>query len=272
MKLVTFNPFRTVGIHGVQYIKPEHMFKEMDKIKEADFVLFPETWQVHSLVYGLKKTIFPNIETIQLGYSKIEMTRAFWAVCPTDIPYTEILGSNQENIDKVLATFPFPFVAKESRSSMGNGVFLIENKQQFLEYAAKTDVFYVQEYLESDRDLRICVIGDDVVSAYWRIGREGDFHHNVAKGGEISFEHIPKEAIDLVKKVAKLLNINHAGFDILVSNGKYYILEFNVLFGTKGVLQGGIRAEQKIHAYLLQHYTPTFPTTPLTPVPGKKIS
>lgn len=79
MKLVSFNPFRTIGMPGVRYVKPEHMFKDVDIIKEADVVLFPETWQVPALVYGLKKKIFPSIETLQLGFSKVEMTR-----CPLD--------------------------------------------------------------------------------------------------------------------------------------------------------------------------------------------
>jgi ribosomal protein S6--L-glutamate ligase len=272
MKLITFNPLRTIGIPSVKYIKPDHLFKEIDHIKEADFLLFPEHWQVNTLVYGLNKQIFPSIQSIHLGYSKIEMTRALWSVCAENVPYTEILGSSKENVRKVLETFAFPFVAKESRNSMGKGVFLIQNEQQFLEYASKNDVLYIQEYLETDRDLRICVIGDHVVASYWRIAENGEFHHNVAKGAQISTEGIPAEAIELVKRVADDLKINHAGFDILVSNNKFYILEFNVLFGNQGMLQNGVRSEQLIYEYLLMKYTPTFPTTPVTPLSRKRIS
>lgn len=270
MKLVTFNPLRTIGIPNINYIKPDLMFKEFDKIKDADFILFPENWQVNSLVYGLKKKIFPSIESIQLGFNKIEMTRVLWSVAPKYVPYTEILGHNKENIQKVLNTFPFPFVAKESRNSMGKGVFLIENEDQFYDYAQKNDVFYVQEYVECDRDLRVCIIGDEIVTAYWRIASNGEFHHNVARGGHISFDNIPDEALNIALTVARTLNINHAGFDILVSNGKYYILEFNILFGNQGVMESGVRPEQKIYEYLLSQYTPTFPTTPVTPLDSKK--
>ena len=52
---ITFDPFRTLGIPNVTYIKPENMFKEIDKVKGANYILFPEYWQVNSLVYGLKK-------------------------------------------------------------------------------------------------------------------------------------------------------------------------------------------------------------------------
>ncbi|UZJ77281.1 ATP-grasp domain-containing protein [Fictibacillus sp. KU28468] len=249
MKLVTFNPFRTIGIPGIQYVKPDNMFKELDKIKAADVLLFPENWQVNSLVYGMKKKIFPSIESIQLGFSKMEMTRALWTVCPENLPYTEILGHSNENKRKVLETFPFPFVAKEIRNSMGKGVFLIHNEQEFEEYAKANDVFYIQEYLPIDRDLRVCVVGNEIIGSYWRIGSNG-FHNNVSQGGTLSFDNIPAEALELVLRVAQGLNINHAGFDIVAANGRFYILEFNVLFGNQAFNHLAVSPEKKIHEYL----------------------
>ncbi|MGO4887904.1 RimK family alpha-L-glutamate ligase [Anaerobacillus sp. MEB173] len=252
MKIVTFNPFRTIGIPNIQYIKPEHMFqkKEREKIEEADICLFPEYWQVNSLVYGMKKKIFPNIQSFHLGHDKIEMTRALWSVCPENVPYTEILGKNKYNIENVLTTFPYPFVAKEIRNSMGKGVFLIENEQQFLEYAERNDYFYVQEYLPIDRDLRVCIVGDQIITAYWRIGGWDTFHNNVAQGGQISFDNIPIEAINLVKQTAQKLGINHAGFDIVFVNNTMYFLEFNILFGNQAFQTLGISVEKIIHQHI----------------------
>jgi len=266
MKMVSFNPYRTIGIPGVRYIKPEHMFKEIEIIKEADVVLFPETWQVPALVYGLKKNIFPSIETLQLGFSKVEMTRALWTVAKSHVPYTEILANTSSNIDYILETFPFPFVAKEVRNSMGKGVYLIKEEQDFREYTQENEILYVQEYLENDgRDLRICVVGDQILTSYWRIGAEGEFLHNIAQGGEICFDFIPQEACELVLHVAKELNINHAGFDIMVSGGNFYILEFNVLFGNQGMITKGLSVEEAIYTYLLNTFVRPSPRSPITP-------
>ncbi|WP_407269886.1 RimK family alpha-L-glutamate ligase [Radiobacillus sp. PE A8.2] len=268
MKILSFNPFRTIGIPGVKYIKPDKSFRELEAIRDADVILFPENWQTTFLVYGMKKSIFPSIETIQLGHSKIEMTRALWTVCPEHVPYTEILANTEYNRAAILETFPFPFVGKEARNSMGNGVFLITNEQEFSAYADKVDALYVQEYLPNDdKDLRVCIVGDEVVTAYWRVGSEGAFLHNVAQGGDLCFDFIPSEAVELVQNVAKQLNINHAGFDVIFSNGKAYILEFNVLFGNQGIREQGISLEQKIYEYLLTTNRP-YPTAPLTPLRG----
>jgi len=266
MKLVSFNAFKTLDIQEACYIKPEHFFKEKDKIIDADWILYPEYWQVNSLVYGLKKRIFPNISTYHLGHNKIEMTRAFMAVCPQNIPYTEILSNTPINQEYILDMFSFPFVAKEIKSSMGYGVYLIEDKKQFRSYCDTNEILYIQEKLPIDRDMRIIYVGDEVIASYWRIGGENSFKNNVAQGGVISYDNIPQDALALVDKVAKELGINHAGFDIAEVDGHYYIFEFNVFFGTRGLLNQSIKLHEIIISYL-QKQTPSIPTDPYTPFP-----
>ncbi|WP_058308106.1 ATP-grasp domain-containing protein [Gracilibacillus massiliensis] len=261
MNIVSFNAFRTIGIPNVTYIKPDLMFKEIETVKKANLVLFPETWQVPTLVYGLKKQIFPSIETMQLGMNKIEMTRALWSVAKEHVPYTEILANSESNIQTILTTFPYPFVAKEVKNSMGKGVFLIESEEAFRDYASKNDVLYIQEYLPNDgKDLRICVVGEEIYAAYWRVGLEGEFLHNVSQGGEVCTQFIPEEALHLVTNIAQSLNINHAGFDIIVSEGRYYILEFNVLFGNQGLIGKDVTVAQAIYAYISNHFSPSNPS------------
>ncbi|SHM40336.1 ATP-grasp domain-containing protein [Gracilibacillus kekensis] len=270
MNIVSFNALRTIGMPSVTYIKPDLMYKEIERIKDADLVLFPETWQVPALVFGLKKNIFPSIETMQLGANKIEMTRALWSVAKEYVPYTEILESTESNIQAILTTFPFPFVAKEAKNSMGKGVFLIESEEALREYASKNDVLYIQEYLINDgKDLRVCVVGDEIYAAYWRVGIEGEFLHNISQGGSVCSQFIPEDALKLVITIARALNINHAGFDIIVSEGRFYILEFNVLFGNQGLNRKDATVAQSIYAYISSHFSPSNPT-PTTP--GKIIS
>lgn len=272
MNMVTFNPFRTLGIPKVRYIKPAHMFDKLDLISNCDVLLFPEYWQVNTLVYGLKKPVFPSIESIHLGHNKIEMTRVLMATFPEHVPYTEILSNSEENQRSILDQFSFPFVAKEVKNSMGRGVFFIESSHQMRAYAAKNDVLYIQEYIPSDRDLRVVVVGEEIVTAYWKM-TENSFLHNVAQGGIISFEHIPQEALSLVLEVARTLNINHAGFDLIFRDDHPYILEFNILFGNQGIIEAGISIEQKIYEYLSRMYDhrpfpsaphPTKPTSPVS--------
>lgn len=250
MRLVSFDPLRTWGIPEVKQIKPDNWLAHMTEIKAADWLLFPEAWQVSVLAYGLKKRIFPSISSYQLGYSKVEMTYAFQALCPENMPYTQIMPRTEGAIERVIEDFPFPFVAKETRNARGQGVFLIENETMWRYYTQHNEMLYVQEYLPIGRDLRVVIVGDEVITAYWRIGPEGGFHNNVARGGAISFEDIPQEALKLVQRVAAELDINHAGFDVAVVDGRYYFLEFNMRFGNQALRENGISVGKLIHAYL----------------------
>ncbi len=255
MKLLSFNPYRTIGIPGITYIKPENVYKEINKVKEADYVLFPEYWQVNFLTYGLDKKIFPNINTFHLGHNKVEMTRVLMATFPENVPYTRIMGRNDSAINLSIETieeeFGYPCVAKEIKNSMGQGVFLINNRDELDEYINRNEILYIQEKLPIDRDLRVVYVGNKVVAAYWRIAQEGSFHNNVAKGGSYSFENIPAYAVELVERIAKALGINHAGFDVVVVGDRYYILEFNVLFGNEGLKSFDVPVEKMIYDYVM---------------------
>ncbi|GAW91375.1 ATP-grasp domain-containing protein [Calderihabitans maritimus] len=269
MRLVTFDPFRTLGIPGVLYIKPEMIFSRRREIEEADWVLFPEYWQVNALVYGLKKRIFPSVSSYHLGHDKVEMTRALWAVFPEYVPHTLILPGGAESVEKILDEMTLPLVVKEVRSSQGRGVRLVETERELLAYAETNKILYVQERLPIDRDLRVVFVGEEVLTAYWRIGGEGNFYNNVARGARVSFEDIPEEVLRVVTTIARHFEINHAGFDVAFVDGRPYILEFNVLFGNQALRERKVPLEEKILEYL-RKYTPTFPVTPNFPI--KKVS
>ena len=257
MRLLALNAYRALGIPGVRYLKPELLYSRLDEVRAADWVLFPEYWQVNSLIYPLRKRIFPNPASYHLGHDKIEMTRAFWSACPEHVPQTLILASGETAMDEILDQLDLPLVAKEPRNSRGQGVFLIETRSALRDYIARHEVLYLQERLPIQRDLRVVWVGDRVIAAYWRIAPEGGFHNNVAQGGSISFEDVPETALQLVERVARQLGVNHAGFDLAEVAGHYYFLEFNTMFGNEALNQRGIQVGRHIYEYLLsQPQTP----------------
>lgn len=264
MRLVSLNAYRALGIPGARYVRPESLFSQLDLVRAADWVLFPEYWQVNTLTYALKRRIFPNPATYHLGHDKIEQTRAFWSVCPANVPQTLILPSTEASLNEALEQLTFPLVAKDPRNSRGNGVFLIECRSALRDFAARTEVLYLQEYLPIRRDLRVVWIGDQVVAGYWRVAAEGAFHNNVAQGGEIVFDDVPAGALALVTRVARELGVNHAGFDVAELDGHFYFLEFNTLFGNEALNRRGIPVGRHIYEYLLaQPQTP--PVEPENP-------
>lgn len=250
MRLITFDPFRTLGIPGARYLKPELYRDHLAEIRAADWLLFPEYWQVNALVYAHRKRIFPSVAAYHLGHDKVEMTRCLEARWPQHVPRTLIRPSTPHDRDEILDTLGLPLVAKDVRSSEGRGVVLISDEAAWRRYCAERHVLYAQEYLPIDRDLRIVVIGRDVVGSYWRLQPEGGFLCNVAAGGTLSFAPPAAAAVKLVTRIARQLRIDHAGFDVAIVGGHPYVLEFNRLFGNLGLREQGIRPAELIHRHL----------------------
>lgn len=274
MKLISFDALRTLKFPSHTYIKPELFFRHKDDIQAADWVLFPEYWQVNPLVFGLKARIFPSLPSYLIGHNKVEMTRVFETLVPEHVPFTLVHGNTPDKAEAIWAAMPLPFVAKIPKASMGEGVFLVENRADWNAYCNKTDILYAQEYLPIDRDLRLVVIGEKVVSGYWRIQSHNGFHNNIARGGTIVHGYIPPAAIALVEKVAGTLGVDHAGFDVAMVGDHPYLFEFNRIFGTQGVEQLIGDLTPHIVNYLqrkLDEFDPTTPERPKTGTGNRRV-
>lgn len=256
MRIVSFDAFRSLGIPGVHYLKPDQYLEHLTLLETADWILYPEYWQVNALYYGLKARLFPSIASYHIGHDKIEQTRVFQLLCPRNIPDTRILENTPANADRLWDELCTPFVAKDPRSSEGRGVFLIEEHHQWRQYCTQSPVLYVQERLPIDRDLRLVLVGEQVVAGYWRLQSADGFHNNIAQGGTLDFAPVPSTAVTLVERVARQLGIDHGGFDVAMVGEHPYIIEYNRLFGNHGLVEQGLRIGDIIYGHLLRENRP----------------
>lgn len=225
--------------------------------------MFPEYWQINALVYALGCRIFPSQSSYLIGHNKTEIHRALQACVPQHIPHTLIKANDEANREEVWQEMDLPFVAKLTKSSMGQGVWLIETSEDWRHYCSIVDILLVQEYLPIERDLRVVIVGNRIIDSYWRLQASKGFYNNVAQGGVVDRSlPTPDSAVELVLEVAKTLGINHAGFDIAMVGSHPYILEFNRLFGTRGLLGGQHALNEVIWDYLLESLEPPKPIQP----------
>ncbi|MFE8072238.1 hypothetical protein QQM79_14370 [Marinobacteraceae bacterium S3BR75-40.1] len=261
MNLISFDAYRTLHFPATRFIKPELYLNHREELQQADWVLFPEYWQVNALVFGLKCRIFPSLPSYLIGHDKVAMTRAFNAVAPANTPWTLIEANGPQEREMIWDTLPHPFVAKLPKASMGEGVWLIENRADWQRYCEITNVLYAQEYLPIDRDIRVIVVGNQVVSAYWRHQAEQGFYNNVARGGWIDHGQVPDSALELALRVSQQLGVDHAGFDIAMVGTHPFLLEFNRLFGNQGIRPATLLRD-RILAHLGRLSSPDDPGDP----------
>jgi gamma-F420-2:alpha-L-glutamate ligase len=152
----------------------------------------------------------------------------------------------------------FPCVLKVVTGSHGAGVYLCETPKQFedlSELISSLDFrnsMIVQEYIKHSegKDLRVIVIGGKVMGAMLRESTDGSFKANISRGGVGKPYEVDDEMEMLSIQVAKTLNLDIAGVDLLFHPDGYRICEANSSPGFRGFEEAlSINIPEKIFAY-----------------------
>jgi gamma-F420-2:alpha-L-glutamate ligase len=158
------------------------------------------------------------------------------------VPKT-LLVRHPINVEFVEKNIGFPIIVKTLSGSFGAGVFLAENKRQFLdliklaEITSKSYNIIVQEFIKESwgRDIRVFVLNHKVIGCMMRQATDGDFRANITRGGEGIPYQITEEIEWLGGESARLLHLDIAGVDLLFDNGGYKICEVNSSPGFEGM-------------------------------------
>lgn len=138
--------------------------------------------------------------------------------------YENIGYTNLNFLDKAALELGFPIIVKECFGSFGMQVYMAEDmdglKNIVNDIGGKPMLF--QKYIEqsSGFDVRLQVVGEQVVAAMYRYTEDGDFRANITHGGKMKkYEPVASE-IKLAVDTVKALGLDFAGVDLLFSNGK----------------------------------------------------
>lgn len=223
---------------GVRPNFTDYTDEEVRLIRTAPKIYYPTLFYA-DLFDAWGKPTFPSYHTYKSVQDKIKQT-ALFNLLGIPHPRTRFFYGNRQK-RRIPEYFDFPFIAKIPRgSSMGRGVFLVQSPADLEAYCELTHVAYIQEYLPSDRDIRVVIIGDQVALAYWRIAAPNEFRSNVARGATVSLDAVPGGAVALALEAAKRCRWDDVGIDILVSGGDFYVLEGNMKYGKEGFRKAGI--------------------------------
>ena len=96
---------------------------------------------------------------------------------------------------------------------------------------------FVGRDVDRPRDLRVYVVGDEIVGAMYRVAAEGDWRANVARGGDVedATDDLPSEAAELSIRAADAVGLDVAGVDLVEGDDDWYVLEVNPTAGFRGL-------------------------------------
>ena len=150
-----------------------------------------------------------------------------------------------------------PVALKLTEGKHGVGVMLLKDdnsaKAVMEAFAGTENDIILQEFIEEagGEDVRCLVVGDEVVAAMLRKGKEGDFRSNLHQGGSATVTEISDEERSTALAAARAMGLEMCGVDLLRANRGPVIMEVNSSPGLKGIEKAiGIDVADKVIAHI----------------------
>jgi len=161
-------------------------------------------------------------------------------------PLTKLISDPEKANDQIAeAGIKFPLIMKTLRGSKGVGVLFIDSEKgldsivQLIHKQDEDADLLIQEYIKTEYDVRVHVLGGKVLAAMARPVIEGDFRSNVSQGSKPKKITLTELEIEECLKAAKAVGGYWTAVDFIPSKNRDkeppYFLEVNSSPGTEGI-------------------------------------
>ena len=172
------------------------------------------------------------------------------------IPNKKGVETAFENLDR-----KYPIIMKTLRGSKGVGVIFVESERSLdaivqLIYKESDDAeLLIQEYIKTEYDVRVLVLGGKVLASMRRDVIKGDFRSNFSRGGKVKMFKLTEQEVEDCILAAKAVNGHYVAVDFIPAknrdNDRPYIIEVNSSPGTEGIESA---TGDNLIKQLIQHY------------------
>ena len=161
-------------------------------------------------------------------------------------PQTKLISDPEKSNDQVDESgIKFPLIMKTLRGSKGVGVLFVDSPKgldsivQLIHKQDEDADLLIQEYIKTEYDVRVHVLGGKVLAAMKRPVIEGDFRSNVSQGSVPKKITLTELEIEESLKAAKAVGGYWTAVDFIPSKDRVkkppFFLEVNSSPGTEGI-------------------------------------
>lgn len=157
------------------------------------------------------------------------------------LPVTGFAHSPDDTADLIKLVNGAPLIVKLLEGTQGIGVVLAETRRAAESvseaFRGLKAHFLLQEFIKEagGSDIRAFVIGNKVVAAMRRTGKDGEFRSNLHRGGSATTIKLTPEERSTAVRAVKTMGLNVAGVDMLRSNHGAVVMEVNSSPGLEGI-------------------------------------
>ena len=161
-------------------------------------------------------------------------------------PKTKLINDPEKSIEQVeQADIKFPLIMKTLRGSKGVGVLFLDSERgldsivQLIHKQDEDADLLVQEYIKTEYDVRVHILGGKFLAAMKRPVIEGDFRSNVSQGSKPQNIKLTELEIEECLKASKAVGGYWTAVDFIPSKNREsqppFMLEVNSSPGTEGI-------------------------------------
>jgi len=243
----TFEKNRDVLPLYFESAKKHELFLQALILEEMEFIYDNENIQILSnniqlpmpkFVINRTRQFFVGEFFEQLGVKVFNDSKVTRITNDKRLAYNEI-GRIGIPVMKTVVNFtpqkevPFyPIIAKNPFGHGGNEVYLLNDSIQRKEMNMKYNAVYQKPCNNPGRDVRVYVIGNEVVAAILRIS-DNDFRSNYSLGGNVSIYDLSEEEKRIVEKIIKHFTFGMVGVDFIFDDGKFVFNEIEDVVGAR---------------------------------------
>ncbi len=186
--------------------------------------------QAHTLAMLLnsnKKIVIDNFLINHIPYNKLQSSIILEKqnISQPKLWYARTL----KNWKKITQHITLPVIIKILDGQQGSDIYKFDTLQKllfFLEQHQKQ--FFIQEYIQSDGDVRVFIVGNKILGAIKRFIIKDDFRSNASLGANVIPFKLSKKIANLAMKAHQSIGYDISGVDIIFDkNNNPYILEIN---------------------------------------------
>jgi len=170
------------------------------------------------------------------------------------IPESVLVASRNRSED-LMEYLPPPIVLKLLTGTQGIGVMRVRDVKEagpIIDTLSELDqMICLQKYMPNPgEDIRVFIVGDQVVAAMKRRAAAHEWRSNIHIGGQgVEYRLTPEERENSIK-AAQAVGVEVAGVDLISVEDKPYVIEVNASPGFRGLLSAtGINAAERIVEY-----------------------
>lgn len=198
-------------VYNASYLFNEHGFQNYSSY---------QAYVMKQLEYQGNK-LFPKADEIVLWENKEYMYRKFMEL-GIKHPKTSLFHSYEEFKN---ANLNFPLLIKEAHSHAAEGVWKVDSAEAAEKlltgerFKNNNRVIIAQQLLNMRRDLRVTVLGDEIILHYWRTNPSDEWKPtSTSHGSGVDFVTFPEKWRKHFIEVNKKLNLKSGGYDYAWEN------------------------------------------------------